>query len=76
MEVKPIGLKPNLIFFCLFVSTSSSLTKRRKWEGGSGMRHVQRGEMLAGVWLRNVKGRDHMNDLVVDARVILKFFLK
>jgi hypothetical protein len=35
-----------------------------------------RGEVHAGVWWGNLRKRDHLKDLGVDGRIILKWILK
>jgi hypothetical protein len=41
------------------------------------MYHVWvRGEVYTGVWSENLKERDHLGDLVVDGRIILRWIFK
>jgi len=50
------------------------ITKEKRWAG-----HVAyggRGEVYTGFWWDNLKDRDHLEDQVVEGRVILKWIFK
>ena len=49
-------------------------SRKMRWVGH--LAHIGRGEVHTGFWCGNLKERDHLKDLDLDGRIILKWIFK
>ena len=49
-------------------------SRRLRW--ADCVARMEKGEMCAGFWWRNLRTRDYLEDLGIDSRIILKCILK